>query len=502
MGTCRLPLVIAALLSIDVQAACADQAFAKIKTIMVIYAENRSFDHLYGFFPGANGIANATAEAKTQLDHDGKPLPYLVIFDSHGKPDPRFPKMPNAPFQIDAAPINGAADMILPSPIHAFYHNQEQINGGLNNMFAAMSTVGGWVMGYFNNSHLRMAEWAKRYTLADNFFMGAFGGSFLNHQYLICACAPRFADAPEAMRVRLDADGRVAKKPDSPSAGDGGVQVYSPGLREEVPPDRYSVNTTQPPYQPSGVPPAADGSRDLADSKGTPRRREPLPPQTAKTIGDTLSDKGVSWAWYAGGWNLALADGRQAPEEKRRIIYTREDGSPNFQPHHQPFNYYVRFAPGTSDRAEHLKDGEDFLRDIDNGTLPQVAFYKPVGRFTQHPLYTDVLSGDAHIDDLLNRLEKSPQWKDMAVIVTYDENGGFWDHVAPPRGPGWGDRFGPGTRIPALIVSPYAKRGFIDKTAYDTTSLLKFIPRRFDLAPLPGVREKPGDLGAAFDFEP
>jgi len=103
---------------------------------------------------------------------------------------------------------------------------------------------------------------------------------------------------------------------------------------------------------------------------------------------------------------------------------------------------------------------------------------------------------------LLHRLEQSPQWKDMAVIVTYDENGGFWDHVAPPHGPGWSDRFGPGSRIPALIISPYAKRGFIDKTAYDTTSILKFITRRFDLAPLPGVREKPGDLGAAFDFAP
>src|ERR1043166_5426981 len=478
------------------------EGFSKIKTIVGIYAESLSFDHLDGLFPGANGIANATAEQKTQLDHDGSTLPYLTVFGSGGRPDDRFPKLPNEPLRIDAGPINASLNQIVPSHIHAFYHNQEQISGGRNNMFAAMSTVGGWVMGYFGNAQLRMAEWARRYTLADNFFMAAFGGSYLNHQYLICACAPRFPDAPETMRVRLDGDGRLTKKPGSPSAMDGAVQVDSTGLTAEVTPDGYSINTTQPPYQPSGVPPAADGSRDLADPKRSERRRQPLPPQAAKTIGDTLSEKGVSWAWYAIGWHLALADGRQAPEEKRRIIYTREDGSPNFQPHHQPFNYYARFAPGTADRAEHLKDGEDFLGDIQNGTLPQVAFYKPVGRFTQHPLYTDVLSGDAHIDEVLSRLEKGPQWKDMAVIVTYDENGGFWDHVAPPHGPGWSDRFGPGTRIPALIISPYAKRGFIDKTAYDTTSILKFITRRFDLAPLPGVREKPGDLGGAFDFGP
>jgi acid phosphatase len=471
----------------------------KIKTIVVIYAENRSFDHLYGFFPGANGIANATEEQKTQLDHDGTPLLYLTVFGADSKPDPRFPKLPNGPFRIDAPPVGGRVDMILPNPIHAFYHNREQINEGRNNMFAAMSNVGGWTMGYFGDGQLRLMQWAKEYTLADNFFMGAFGGSFLNHHWLICACTPRHPNAPEAMRAKLDPDGKLTKMPGSPSALKGAVQVYG-RLGGQVSPDDYSVNTEQPPYQPSGVPPAPEGSPDLADTNGTPQWGEPLPAQTARTIGDSLSRKHVSWAWYAGGWNIALADGHQAPGEKRKVIYSREHGSPNFQPHHQPFNYYARFAPGTPDRAEHLKDGEDLLRDIDAGRLPQVAFYKPVGIFTQHPGYTDLIRGDDHIADVLERLRKSPQWGEMAVIVTYDENGGFWDHVPPPRGPGWGDRFGPGTRIPTLIISSYAKRGYVDKVTYDTTSILKFITRRFDLEPLPGVRANAGDLSAAFNL--
>ena len=116
---------------------------SKIETIVVIYAENRSFDHLYGLFPGANGIANATTEQKTQRDHDGSMLPYLRVWDADGKPDPRFPKLPNEPFRIDAPPIGMSADQVLLSPIHAYYHNIEQINGGRNDMFAAMSTVGG-----------------------------------------------------------------------------------------------------------------------------------------------------------------------------------------------------------------------------------------------------------------------------------------------------------------------------------------------------------------------
>jgi acid phosphatase len=470
-----------------------------IDTIVVLYPENRSFDHLYGLFPGARGIANATREQLIQRDHDGSVLPYLRVWDSQGKPDPRFPKLPNAPFRIDAPPVSLSADQVLLNPIHAYYHSIEQINGGRNDMFAAMSTVGGYTMGYFDGSGMKLWQWAKEFTLADHFFMGAFGGSYLNHQYLVCACAPVFKDAPPQMQARLDANGKLEKKPGSPSARDGAVETYSGGLGGQVTPDGFSVNTTQPPYQPSGIPPGESDPLDLADARGTERWGLPLPPQSSKTIGDTLSAKGISWAWYASGWNAARADGVRPPSQKRLVIYTRENNSINFQPHHQPFNYFARFAPGTGDRNEHLKDGEDFLRDIDAGRLPSVAFYKPVGRFNQHPGYTDLLSGDHHIADVLERLRRGPQWSRMVVIVAYDENGGFWDHVPPPSGPGWGDRWGPATRIPALIISPFAKRGYVDSTAYDTTSILKLISERFGLEPLPGVRERMGDLTAALD---
>ena len=239
--------------------------------------------------------------------------------------------------------------------------------------------------------------------------------------------------------------------------------------------------------------PAPGGDPALAN-----KSNNPVPPQTLKTVGDTLSAKGVSWAWYAGGWNAALADGKRDPKEPRQVIYAFKGQA--FQPHHQPFNYFARFAPGTPDRARHIKDGDDLMKDIANGTLPQVTFYKPVGRLNQHPGYTNIAEGDAHIDDVLKRLRASPQWGKMLVIVTYDENGGFWDHVPPPSGPGSGDRWGPGTRIPALIISPFAKKGYVDKTSYDTTSIIKFLTRRFGLEPLPGVRANAGDLTNALQF--
>lgn len=478
-------------------------ALQRIQSVVVIYAENHSFDNLYGLFPGANGISRASAAQKTQLDHDGKPLPELLVFGRDGKPDPKFPRLPNQPFRIDAPPVNRPPTVIVPSPIHDFFYHQEQINGGQNNMFAAMSNVGGWTMGHYDGSQFKLWQWAREYTLADNFFQGAFGGSYLNHQWLICACTPEHAGAPPSMRVRLDSKGKLEKRAASPSASVGAAQIVSDGLGGRVTPDGWSVNTSQPPYQPSGIVPAVEGPRTHVNIQGgkigTIDLGEPVPPQKATTIGDTLSAKGVSWAWYSGGWNAALVDGMQAPDAKRQVIYHRGDGSPNFQAHHQPFNYFARFAPGTSDRAVHLKDGGDFMADVDAGRLPAVSFYKPAGRDTQHPSYTDIMTGDTHIAEVLAKLRASPQWKDMLVIVTYDENGGYWDHVPPPQGPGWGDRWGPGSRVPAILIGPHVKRGHVDSTAYDTTSILKFISKRFDLPALPGVRANAGDLTPALN---
>jgi phospholipase C len=483
---------IAVLLPLALAAACGvapprDSTLARIDTIVVIYAENHSFDNMYGMFPGANGVANATAAQKTQVDHDGTLLATLPPVYTNGKPDAKYPTgLPNGPFRIDQPPVNRRIDEIVPSPIHNYWHNIEQINGGRNDRFVAMTTVGAWTMGYYDGSIQRMWKWAQRYTLADNFFMGAFGGSFLNHQWLVCACTPSFPAAPQSLRAQLDERGWLKRRPDSPkSVMDGPVSVFD----GTVTPDGYVVNTSQPPYQPSGIAPAAGGDLELADPA-----KNPVPPQTAKTIGDTLSTKGISWAWYSGAWSSALADGKRPPQDKRAIIYNREAASPNFQPHHQPFNYFARFAPGSADRARHLKDGDEFEQAIERGTLPQVSFYKPPGKLTQHPSYTDIQSGDVHISGLLEKLERSPQWKNMLVIVTYDENGGYWDHVPPPSGDGWGDRWGPGSRVPTIVVSPFARRGFVDHTSYDTTSILKLITTRFGLEPLPGVRRNTGDL--------
>lgn len=486
------------------QVAAAD--LAKVQTVVVLYAENRSFDALYGSFPGANGLANVTPQMAAQRDHDGSVLKELPPIWGGLTARGVVPKidqvhtagLPNAPFAIDDPqgfdlPVGVATRDLW----HKFYQNQMQIDAGKNDRFVAYGDSGALVMGHYDGSKLPLWQIAKRYTLADNFFMGAFGGSLLNHFELVCACAPVYPNADRSpargLISEVEPDG-VTLKPaaDMPkSALDGPPKFANDGT---LTPDFFAVNTMQPPYQPSRNAPAPGGDPAYAD----PRAPTTLPPQTMPTIGDLLSAKGISWAWYAGGWRAALAGKNARP-------------APDFQYHHQPFNYFADLAPGTKARAEHLRDGGlggiAFLAAIDAGKLPDVTFYKPQGNLNEHPGYADVLSGDEHLADVVAHLEKSPQWPHMLVIVTYDENGGFWDHVAPPKA----DRFGPGSRVPTLIISPFAKRGFVDHTLYDTTSILRFLTRRFDLPTLAGIaaRDKAmeeagsgklGDLTNALDF--
>lgn len=477
----------------------------QIKTVVVIYGENRGFDNLYGLFPGASGIPGVNPNSRDQYvkqkDFDGSTLAVLPPtwggLTAEGQsvtvPQSMTASFANKPFQIDdPAGLNGT-DVVVPQSVatrdlvHRFYNNQMQIDGGANGKFAAYSDAGGLSMGYYDGSKMAMWKLAKQYVLADNFFMGAFGGSFLNHHYLICACAPTYPNADQSpakggiSAIDTDAKGnfvRLTPAANTPASVLNGKASY---LNDGTltPKDAvgmfYAVNTMQPPYQPSGNAPA---SSDQAGKYADATKATTLPPQTQATIGDLLSAKGINWAWYAGAWN--------AVSSNRSGIYNKT--TPNFQAHHQPFNYYAKFDPVTHAdyRAAHLKDYNQFQSDAAAGKLPAVTFYKPQGNLNQHPGYANVFDGDAHIANVISQLQHSPQWKNMLIVVTYDENGGFWDHAAVPKG----DRWGPGTRIPAIIVSPFAKRGYIDHTQYDTASILRFITRRFGLPVLPGLAER------------
>ncbi|MEA2786454.1 MAG: hypothetical protein QOF71_2558 [Candidatus Eremiobacteraeota bacterium] len=426
-----------------------------IKNVIVIYQENWSFDSLYGRFPGANGLNNASTANYGQIDKtSGAAITTLPQPLNNGVPDPNFPAgLPVQPYNAATyAPPNALTGDI----VHRFYQERSQIDGGKMDKFVTWSDNGGLVLSYYDATAMPEGQLAAQYTLADNFFHSAFGGSFLNHQWLICACTPAFAGAPASAVATLDASGTQLSL-------DASGNVVHDGF---VTADGFAVNTafTVNNPHPAGMPPASL-----------------VPNQTNATIGDRLSAAGVSWKWYAGGWTNALAGHADAL----------------FQFHHQPFAYYAAYADGTAAKAAHLQDETAFLADLHGNQLPAVSFIKPLGPDNEHPGYASLVQGQQHVATLIQAVQSSPYWKNTAIVVTYDENGGRWDHVSPPAPP---DRWGPGTRVPAIVVSPWAKHGFVDHTQYETVSILAFLEKLYGLPPL-GARDAAAiPLTNAFDF--
>jgi len=440
----RYTALLAAGAAIAMSVSCSDNSSGpnvgsinKVNHVVVIYLENRGFDNTYGEFAGAAGLADA-AGALPQIDSAGN------VYDSlpqvAGQPYPT--NLPNAPFDISlyVPPTVATRDLV-----HRFYQEQVQIDGGKMDKFVNVSDAKGLSMGYYHTSVLPMAAEAANYVLCDHFFHSAFGGSFLNHIFLIAAAPPVFPGAPTSAVAVLDSAGHVVT--------DGYVT-----------PDGYAVNTAF----------TVNNPHPASVTTGL------VPNQTIPTIGDRLTAAGQTWAWYSGGWNDAIAGHPAA----------------TFQFHHQAFAYFANYADGTQAKADHLKDETDFITAANAGTLPAVSFVKPLGLNNEHPGYTDIISGEHHTIDLINAVRNGPNWKDAVIIVTYDENGGFWDHVAPPTI----DRWGPGSRTPAIIISPFAKRGFVDKTSYETVSILAFIEKRWNLTALTDRDRNASPLLNAFDF--
>jgi acid phosphatase len=496
----------------------------QVKSVVVIYAENRSFNNLFADFPGLEKPLSALpATDAQQRDRDGSVMtslppawggvlqvgPQTVDGVTYSSEVQFQENLPNAPFALKGPNAEDLPLSLVTRDLwHVFYQNQMQINGGKNDGFVAWGDSGGLVMGHYAQSRYSLRLWdvAKEFVLCDNFFQGAFGGSFLNHHYLISATAPFYPNAAQSVAKAQIAtlqsddptDTRLKPLDKSPTSAMTGPPQFGPSA---LTPDGYGVNTLAPPYWPTWIrdPENPDYSK--------PDLPNVLVPQTHEHIGDKLSKKNIDWAWYAGAWQATLEQFKDSGGIPK---------IPNFQYHHQPFNYFKQQGPENRvERDKRLRDGglgdesttNKFFADAQAGKLPAVSFYKPQGNLNMHAGYADVASGDRHIARALKVLQESPQWKNMVVVVTVDENGGWWDHVAPPKG----DRWGPGTRIPALVVSPFARKGTVDHTVYDTASILRLITRVFQLETLDGLKQrddamiargqKPmGDLSNALQF--
>ena len=530
---------------------------SKIDHVVVIYQENHSFDNLYGGWEGVNGLARADAAHTIQVGQGGTPYTCLRQNDVNLTSPPLgatctdattgtpfVSQFQNAPFAIDShipasattrpAPGVFAANGVpngsgLPGGctrdlVHRFYQEPYQLDGGRQDRYVTGSDAIGLTMGVYDTRSLPIYAYLHQpghpgYAISDAFFQAAFGGSFLNHQWLIAARTPVWPAAlndgsADDLHSVVDVNGMPNNYPLYTSPSGTAVKDLaltascSPGPgRGPTPPGvlcgDYAVNTIQPFFQPF-VP-------------GTLATRR-LPPQTAPTIGDRLSAADVDWAWYSGGWSNADGD-VGAPGWTNGTGPTCSDPKafatavfPNcpdklFQFHHQPLNYFASYAPGTAARSQHLRDEEEFLalaRSSEGScNLKPVSFIKPIGAENEHPGYTGESAGSTHLVDLLKAVEGSRCARDTMVVVTYDEFGGQWDHVAPPgqggtTGPH--DVSGPGTRVPAFVIAPRLRGTFVvDHAQHDTTSILATIEHRFGVAPLSSRDASVRDLASVFD---
>jgi acid phosphatase len=543
-------LRIAALLALISTTAWPSVAFAdegggsrldSIKHIVVIYEENHSFDNLYGTWEGVNGLANAGAHT-IQLAQDGiTPYNCLLQNDVNLVANPGACVLPNAPFRIET--YIPATAMTCPQPgffylngvlpssgnrpggctkdiVHRFYQEQYQLNRGAQNLYVTGSDAAGLAMGNYNTQNLPIYAYLHspghpQYAISDNFFQAAFGGSFLNHQWLIAAATPTYATAPANLYSIIDSNGMPTSYPPlyhaTGTVKDAPLTQACPTVVSDRACGAYAVNTIQPTFQPTSSNPVK------------------LPPQTGMTIGDELSNAHVSWAWYSGGWSNAngsvgapgWTNGTAPGPASAPCPDPQSSPNPSwphcphkvFQFHHQPFNYYAAFDPSTpsglANRTKHLADEQAFIQLANASSkvckLNSVSFVKPIGLENEHPGYTSESTGSNHLVDLLQAIQNSACRKNTMVVVTYDEFGGQWDHVSPPgQGgtPGPHDLWGPGTRIPALVIAPHLEGNFVvDHTQYDTTSILATIEHRFDLAPLSSRDATVNDLSRVFRAE-
>src|SRR5437762_3419422 len=237
-----------------------------IDHIVVLFLENRSFDHLFGTYPGAEGLAAYRGKQAGENGATYATLPAPLGRD--GKPDPRFPPdLPNAPFPM--LRFVGPFDPTN-NPVHRFYHMQRQYGVGADGVpmgkWVAEGTSGGTTMGYYERAAIPV-QWrlAEEFVLLDHYFQGIHGGSVADHLYLIAATRATSPAPPPAGQAQLAPERSVVRDGD-------------------VDPEGHVVNNLAPPYPPQ-------------------RLANLLPiPQTAPTIADRLDAGGVSWRWYATGW--------------------------------------------------------------------------------------------------------------------------------------------------------------------------------------------------------
>jgi phospholipase C len=500
----------------DAQTVTADKVktATPIKHLVVIFDENRAFDHYFGTYPNAlNPEGEPVFEPARNTPRDVNNLlssptlltqnPNLNVANTVAANNNRGqPSTASNPFRLDRTQANTADQS------HNYTLEQQADDAGKNDLFpldVGKGTSGGagafgnaaQVMGYFDgNTVTALWNYAQNFAMSDNAFTDTFGPStpgLLNMWSGQTNGATFPVNTNNLTPAQLLANGLAVPSPDG-----------SFSLIQDI-----------------------DPALDVCSKPGLQVQ------MTSKNIGDLLNAANIPWGSFVGGFNLqtinengstGCVNNNGATTGRSSITEAFGATITDYVPHHIWFQYYASTAnpkhlpptstkaigftkvPGTNkiDPANHAYDLAEFKTALEAGNFPSVSFIKFSAFQDGHPGNSDPLDEQTALVNLINLLQQQPDWKNTAVILTYDDSDGQYDHVAPTitspsfstadqlNGPGSNacgvgteptgvsgqpvaGRCGPGFRIPFLVISPFAKKNFVSHTLITQASVTKFV---------------------------
>jgi len=453
---------------------------------VIIFNENRSFDHYFATYPNA---ANPPGEIPFRADRETPPVNNLAnanLLTNNPNLNPANGAGATNPFRLDRTQANTADQN------HAYTPEQEAYDNGKADLFPKFTGNGtpggagafgttGQVMGYFDgNTVTAIWNYAQYFAMNDNAYTDTYG--------------PSTPGALEVISGQTNGAVNILGSPSDIPDGQGGLTLNGD----------------------------TDPANDACSSKTKTVQ------MTSKNIGDLLNAAHISWGGFMGGFNLQLTNANGTTGCLRSTFSSVTGGTTaDYIPHHMWFQYFASTANPTHarpssvwaigysmalggagpDPANHQYDIQDFLAAVQAGNFPAVSYIKMPAYQDAHPGYSDPLDEQQAVVSLINFLEQQPAWGETAVILTYDDSDGWYDHAyAVPtsasynatadqvNGPGQcgagvavqpqpdglagkpvNGRCGPGTRIPFVVISPFAKRNFVSHERISQASVVRFI---------------------------
>jgi phospholipase C len=437
-----------------------------IKHVVVLFDENISFDHYFGTYPHATNTDGSPFHAKP-----GTPK-------VNGLSTSLLTKNPNSYNPQRLTP----SEALTCDQNHGYFPEQEAFDGGAMDKFVQFTQTDnctgefgppGVVMDYYDgNTVTGLWNYAQNYAMSDNNYDTNFGPS-----------------TPGALNVI------------SGSTGDG--YAVSPTTGQPVS-DAGTVSTLNSKGLGTiygDLDPAFDNCSDASHTS-----TNPVGVMTGKNVGDLLNARHVTWGWFQGGF--APTSTSSAGYAVCGASHTNIGGATvaDYSPHHNPFEYYKSTANpkhlppsseamiGRTDQANHEYDLSDFYTTLKDGNMPAVSYLKAAEYQDAHPGYSDPIDEQHFLVNTINQIEQSRYWKSTAIVITYDDSDGWYDHQSAPRANGSNttedaavcttapvrigdtpDRCGYGPRLPLVVISPYTRENYVSHNVTDQSSVVKFI---------------------------